>query len=74
MTDYPLEWGWHTSSSSNASEGQPKTTFLGRRSDRDTNLAAWGDLKCQGVCFEGGDRGTTQRTNLTVQESCVGNA
>ena len=48
MTNYPLEWGWHTSSSSkSAKEG-------------DTDVAAWGDLKCQGgVCASGGDFGTT---------------
>ena len=46
MTNYPLEWGWHTSSSSkSAKEG-------------DTNVAAWGDRKCEG-CAGGGDYGTT---------------
>jgi hypothetical protein len=58
MTKNILEWGWHTSSpnSSAASDWKPAPTLLG---GHDIDVAAAGDLWCQGICGQGGSRGTT---------------
>ena len=64
MTKNILEWGWHTStpnSSSSDSEWKPAAT-LGRNSDVD--IAAAGDLRCEGICGQGGSRGTTGAYNV----------
>lgn len=62
MTKYPLEWGWDqpdTSKSSTSSEWKPRATLLGSNGS-DINVAAVGDLKCQGgECSQGGTWGTT---------------
>jgi hypothetical protein len=62
MTKYPLEWGWdqpETSKSSSSSDWKPKPTLLGNRGD-DIDVAAAGDLKCEGGdCGQGGSWGTT---------------
>ena len=60
MTKNILEWDWHTSApnSSAASDWTPAPTLLGGR-DPNIDIAAAGDLKCQGVCAEGGSYGTT---------------
>lgn len=61
MTKNILEWGWHTStptSSSSTSDWKPAPTLLGRHSG-DIDVAAAGDLKCEGICSQGGSWGTT---------------
>jgi hypothetical protein len=62
MTKYPLEWGWdqpETSKASVADAPKPKSTLLGGR-DGDIDIAAAGDLKCEGPpCKLGGSWGTT---------------
>src|SRR6516164_4028729 len=76
---HPLEWGWHTSSASNfssTSEWKPKPTLIGGASsspaDGDgTKVAAWGDLKCQGVCSQGGSRGTTAMYRMEERNLCA---
>jgi len=64
MTKNILEWGWHTSSpnSSPASDWKPAPTLLG--GDSDTKVAAVGDLRCEGICSQGGSRGTTGAYNV----------
>src|SRR5262245_35802367 len=80
MSTYPLEWGWHTNPTSNtssSSEWKPKPTLIGgtkptTTDDSDgTKVAAWGDLKCQGVCREGGSRGTTAMYNIGNRNLCA---
>jgi hypothetical protein len=61
MTKNILEWGWHTSSpnsSSSNSEWKPAPTMLGG-AEPNIDIAAAGDLKCLGICANGGDYGTT---------------
>ena len=65
MTKYPLEWGWHTNSST-ASDWKPKPTML----SGSTELAAAGDLKCQGVCSGGGTYGTTGAYDIGGKPMC----
>lgn len=63
MTKNILEWGWHTSipTSSPASDWKPAPTLLG---GRDTEIAANGDLRCEGICSRGGSWGTTGAYNV----------
>ena len=77
---YPLEWGWHTdpkANTSSASEWKPKPTLIGgttssAAADGDgTKVAAWGDLKCQGVCSQGGSRGTTAMYHMEERNLCA---
>jgi hypothetical protein len=60
MTKNILEWGWHTSTpntSSSDPEWKPAPTLLGR--DPDVDVAAAGDLRCEGICRQGGSWRTT---------------
>jgi hypothetical protein len=75
MTKLVPEWIWRQilrSNSSAAFDWKPRATILGGadpaaipsqqpRTNKDNNvdLAAAGDLKCEGVCSSGGSRGTT---------------
>jgi hypothetical protein len=72
MTKYPLEWGWDTpeaSKSSTSSEWKPKPTLIGGHSD-DIKVAAAGDLKCEGVCSQGGSWGTTAMYEIGRRYLC----
>lgn len=72
MTKYPLEWGWDqpdTSKSSTASDWKPKATLLGGH-DSNIEVAAAGDLKCEGVCREGGSWGTTAAYGIGNKKLC----
>lgn len=71
MTKNILEWGWHTSTpkSSPASDWTPTPTLLGGR-DPNIDIAAVGDLKCQGICGEGGTRGTTGAYEILGKPVC----
>ena len=66
MTKNILEWGWHTStptSSSSDSDWKPAPTLLGGR-DTGVDVAAAGDLRCEGICRQGGSWGTTGAYNV----------
>jgi hypothetical protein len=64
MTKCPLEWGWDQPDNSESSTftstaWKPKSTRLGSQGD-EMDVAAVGDLKCQGGdCNQGGTWGTT---------------
>ena len=70
MTKNILEWGWHTSTpnSSSASDWKPAPTLLG--GDSDTKVAAVGDLRCEGICRQGGSWGTTGAYNVDEPILC----
>src|SRR6185437_6516372 len=54
MTKYPLEWGWdqpNNEKPSTGSEWRPKPTLLGSH-DGDVDIAAVGDLRCDGLLAE----------------------
>jgi len=72
MTKNILEWGWHTSSpnaSSSNSEWKPATTLLGGDEPK-VDIAAAGDLKCQGICQNGGDYGMTAEYRVGKNPLC----
>jgi hypothetical protein len=73
MTKYPLEWGWdqlNNEKSSTGSEWKPKPTLLGGH-DGDVDVAAVGDLKCQGgYCSQGGSYGTTATHQINGNNLC----
>lgn len=71
MTNNILEWGWHTSipTSSTASDWKPANTLLSG-ANATVELAAAGDLKCQGVCGQGGSYGTTAAYNVENKSVC----
>jgi hypothetical protein len=72
-TKYPLEWGWHTDPSPDSPKSSDPTpakrTILGR--DGDTDVAAVGDLRCDGPpCSMGGTYGTTAMFKYKGQNLC----
>jgi hypothetical protein len=72
MTKYPLEWGWDQpdiSKSSTSSEWNPPATLPGSH-DGDVTIAAVGDLRCEGVCSEGGTWGTTAAYSIGNKNLC----
>ena len=70
MTNYPLEWGWHTSTSPGSVEGRSRTTLLGRQSgDDNTDVAAAGDLWCE-ACPNRGTWGTTAMYGINGVKMC----
>lgn len=79
MAKYPLEWGWDQSdapSSSTASDWKPKPTLLSGADpesigdDAKIELAAAGDLRCQGVCNQGGSWGKTGMYSIRGRNLC----
>ncbi len=70
MTKNILEWGWRTSApNSSASDWTPAPTLLGGR-DPNIDVAAAGDLKCQGACGQGGSYGTTGAYSVNGKPVC----
>ena len=72
--EYPLEWGWHTSSEPNtstASDWKPQPTLLGRKPEEGSkvDIAATGDLRCE-VCPRGGSWGTTATYEIYGRKMC----
>src|SRR5476651_64889 len=79
MTNYPLNWGWDqpdTSKASTSSDTKPKPTLLGGH-DGDVNVAAAGDLRCEGLrggggCSKGrGDWGATAMYGIEGRNLCA---
>ena len=66
MSTHPLEWGWHTDSTSNfssTSEWKPKPTLIGG-SEPNSDTQQLAQLKCEGMtgssgCQFGGSYGTS---------------
>jgi hypothetical protein len=78
MTKYPLEWGWdqpNNEKSSTSTEWKPKPTLLGSH-DGDVDIAAVGDLRCDGIpggggCANKGDRGSTAMYGFDAGKMCA---
>jgi hypothetical protein len=77
MTNYPLNWGWDqpdNSKASSSSDGKPKPTLLGGH-DGDVNVAAAGDLRCEGIrggsgCSSGGTHGSSAPYSVEGRNLC----
>jgi hypothetical protein len=79
MTNYPLNWGWDqpdTSKASTADAPKPRPTLLGGH-EGDVNVAAAGDLRCEGIPGGGGcstrkgDWGATAMYGFDAGKMCA---